>query len=222
VYIVIAGAGLTGTQLADRLARTRHDVVIVDQDKERCEQVYADLGVVAVNGSATDPRVLEDAGIERANVSVALMRGDADNMSFTLLARRYGVPRRLVRMRDPRYEEAYELAGATYILRETSLSLQELLPAIESPVARRIAEIGHGEDEIVAIAVPDGASIAGQTITDVVRRPGFPESCVFVAIFDRERKLTIPRGDTVIHAGNEVLVVSTVADLPRVIKFLTE
>lgn len=222
MYIVIAGAGLIGGQLAEHLVRARHDVVVIDHDKEHCERLYTDLGVVSVNGSATDIRVVQDAGIERADVSAALMQGDAENMAFTLLATQFGVKQRIVRMRDPRYEEAYELAGATFVLRVSDLMMHELIPAIESPVARRIAEIGGGVAEMVAITVPEGAQVAGKTITEVVQGANFPEACAFAAILDQEGRITIPRGDARIDAGHEVLVVSKTDDLPSVIKSMTE
>ncbi len=221
MYIVIAGAGMIGTALAEHLSAAKHDVVVIDLDKERSELVYSELGVMSVNGSATNIRVLEDAGIQRADVAVGLMTHDADNLSFVLLARQFNVEQRIVRMRDPRYLEAFELAGATFILRMAQLMMHELLPAIESPRARRIAELGGGEAEMIAVQIPDTAPVVDQTITEVVSSPGFPRNCAFAAIFDKERKLTIPRGDAVIRGGNEVIVVAGAEDVRRVIEALT-
>jgi len=220
MYIIIAGAGLVGTGLANIL-RDNHDVVVVDIDEERCAQVYAELGVLTVQGSATDIGVLRQAGIDRADAAIALMRSDADNIAFTLLARQHGAAQRIVRMRDSRYREAYDLAGATYIISVLDVYLHELVLAVERPVARRIAEIGGGEAEMLAIQVPEGAAAAGLTVSEIVTRPKFPRSGVIAGIFDKERRLTIPRGDAVIPGNSEVLIVVKAEDVAAAIECLT-
>ena len=75
MYVVIGGTGSTGGRLAGVLA-DRHDVVAIETDEHRCEQLYAELGILVINGSATDIRVLEEAGIERADVACGLMADD--------------------------------------------------------------------------------------------------------------------------------------------------
>jgi len=84
-----------------------------------------------------------DARDVRADVACALMRADADNLTFTLLAHRYSVKTRIARMGDARYREAYELAGATDILNIADMFMRETLFTIERPEARRIAELGR-------------------------------------------------------------------------------
>jgi len=220
MYVLIGGAGLAGGRLAGALAE-RHDVVVVESDQRRCEQLYAELGVLTVNGSATDIRVLEEAGITRAEVACAMMRQDADNLTFTLLAHRFGVATRIARMGDPRYREAYELAGATHLLNSADMMLRETVFYIEKPAARRLTEIGGGEAEMLAIQVPEGAAVEGQTVQEITRSPGFPETCVIAGIFDAERKLTIPRGNAVVRPHSELLVVVRAEDIAELVSFLT-
>ncbi|NSW56052.1 MAG: TrkA family potassium uptake protein [Armatimonadetes bacterium] len=220
MYIVIGGAGVVGSGIA-QIMRDTHDVVVVDIDEARCAQIYAELGVLTVHGSATDLGVLQQAGIDRADAALALMRNDADNITFTLLARQFGVAQCVVRMRDSRYRDAYDLAGATYIISELDLYLHELVLAVERPRARRIAEIGGGEAEMLAVQVPEGAAAAGLTVREIAQRPNFPQSGVIAGILDKERKLTIPRGDAVVPGDSEVLVVVKAEDVADVVECLT-
>ncbi|MDI9583794.1 MAG: TrkA family potassium uptake protein [Acidobacteriota bacterium] len=220
MYIVIGGAGVVGGGIA-QIMRETHDVVVVDIDEARCAQIYAELGVLTVHGSATDLGVLQQAGIDRADAALALMRNDADNITFTLLARQFGVTQCVVRMRDSRYRDAYDLAGATYIISELDLYLHELVLAVERPRARRIAEIGGGEAEMLAVQVPEGAAAAGLTVREIAQRPSFPQSGVIAGILDKERKLTIPRGDAVVPGDSEVLVVVKAEDVADVVDCLT-
>jgi trk system potassium uptake protein len=219
VYIVIGGAGLTGGRLAGVLAE-RHDVVVIETDQKRCEQLYAELGVLTVNGSATDIRVLEEAGIQRADVACATMRQDADNLTFTLLANRFDVRTRIARMGDPRYREAYELAGATQVLNSADMLLREIVFYIEKPAARRITEIGGGEAEMLAIEIPEGAAIEGRTVQQITQEDCFPDTCVIAGIFDSDRRLTIPRGSAVVRPHSEILVVVRPEDLAGLVEFL--
>lgn len=220
MYVVIGGTGSTGGRLAAVLAE-RHDVVAIETDERRCEQLYAELGILVIHGSATDIRVLEEAGIDRADVACALMRDDADNLAFLLLAQRYGVSSRIARMRDARYREAYELAGATDLLNTADMFMREIVFSIERPEARRITEIGAGEAELLAVQIPAGAAIEGHTVQQLTQSGGFPETCVIAGIIDAERRLTIPRGAAQVQPGSELLIVARPEDVPDVMAFLT-
>ncbi len=220
MYVVIGGTGSTGGRLAAVLAE-RHDVVAIETDERRCEQLYAELGILVIHGSATDIRVLEEAGIDRADVACALMRDDADNLAFLLLAQRYGVKARIARMRDARYREAYELAGATDLLNTADMFMREIVFSIERPEARRITEIGAGEAELLAVQIPEGAAIEGRTVQQLTQSGGFPETCVIAGIIDSERRLTIPRGAAQVQPGSELLIVARPEDVPDVMAFLT-
>jgi trk system potassium uptake protein TrkA len=220
MYVVIGGTGSTGGRLAAVLS-DRHDVVAIETDERRCEQLYAELGILVINGSATDIRVLEEAGIERADVACALMRDDADNLAFLLLANRFGVQARIARMRDSRYREAYELAGATDILNTADMFMREIIFSIERPEARRITELGAGEAELLAVQIPEGAAIEGRSVQQLTQSSGFPETCVIAGIIDNERRLTIPRGAAEIQPRSELLVVARPEDVPGVVAFLT-
>ena len=93
MYIVIAGGGAVGQSLARALIAHKHDVVVVDQDRGVCEGIAARTGALVRLGNATDIEVLEEAGLNKADVAVAATPHDADNLAFGVLARYFGVPR---------------------------------------------------------------------------------------------------------------------------------
>ena len=131
--ILIAGAGVTVRRLAAQLAKGRHDVTVVDLNRELCEVASSQLGVSAICGNATDVLVLEETDIGRADVAVALMRGSADNLAFSLLAHSAGVDRIIARMTNPKYRSAFELAGVTTIVDVAGLYLDQMVLEIEHP-----------------------------------------------------------------------------------------
>lgn len=222
MHIVIGGGGLMGIHLATRLlSEGEHYLVMIDKEKTVCDYVYNQIGAIAICGSATSINVLMEAGIKTADVAVALMRSDADNLAFALLARRYGVPRILVRLRDPEFQEAYELAGATTIIPEVDLLINRFLTTIEQPRVRGLIDIGH-ELEVVAIDVPQESPIGGMTVAEIIQGRDALLDCNFVASYDTEGNLEIPRGPTVIHGGGEVVLIANKQKIPAIVRFFTE
>ncbi len=222
MYIVVAGAGLVGGDLARRLLGNKHDVVVIDEKKEICDKLYSETGVVAVNGDVAQIETLNDADVAKADVVVAATGSDADNLSCAILAKSLGAPQIIVQMRNPSYENAYKLAGADSIIRVTDLMINQMIIEIEKPKARRIVTISRGEADIFAVIVPKGAKIAGQSVKEIAQRDEFPSQCVFIAVNKREtEETTIPRGDQVIREDDELFMISTARDIKKAVNVLT-
>jgi trk system potassium uptake protein TrkA len=221
MYIVIAGAGLVGETLAGRLAEARHDVVVVDHNKEVCERIAAGLGVLVVFGEATDVDVLEQAGIQRADVAVATMRVDADNLGFTVLAKSYNVPVVIARMRNPRYESAYKHAGVTATSHIVDVFVNQILLEIEEPHLRQIATFGAGQAAVVVDTVPEDAAVSGKTVSQIAADADFPSECVITGIYRAgSQEFVIPRGSAEVRGGDRVFLVARRDDLRRASRFL--
>ena len=120
MYIIIAGAGLIGYQVTKELVENKHDVVVIDRDQQVCESIYAETGAIAICGNATELHILEEAGASKADTLLCLMRAAADNIACSLLAKSLKIPHIIARLRNPRYEGAYKLAGVTTIVRMAS------------------------------------------------------------------------------------------------------
>ena len=222
MYIVIAGAGMVGGELARRLVDNKHDVVIIDQDREVCDKLYSETGVVAINGNAARVETLNEADIRKADVVIAAMSGDTDNLACAVLAKSLGVPQIIVRMRDPAYEDAYKLAGVTSVVRVIDLMINQMLMEIERPRVRSITTIGGGRADIFMVIIPQAAQVVGKSVENIAKNPKFPSQCVFVAVYNQEREeFSIPRGEQVINEGDEVFLIATVADIKRATDFLT-
>lgn len=221
MYIVIGGGGMMGSQLAGRLV-DQHSVVVVDQDARICEQIAQRIGAITVEGSATSFESLREAGIHKADVAVGMMRNDADNLAFALLARHHGVPRIAVRMRDDQFEEPYRLAGATLIVDTVDMVLSQIAMQIQMPGIRDAIPIGkHGEMSVFRVSIPENAAVGGMTLAALDRSRGFPKTCTVIAVIDPADQVTPARGDTVLHAGGEILFVVRNESLADVIALVT-
>ena len=222
MYIVIAGGGLLGLALAEALIAHQHDVLIIDPDPVVTEYAHVELGTMVHVGSATNPRVLEAVGLRRADVAVAMMRNDADNLSFILLATSLGVPSRLARMREKDFEEPYRLAGATGIASSVKPLIDQMMVSIEFPEVEALMRIGKGNIDVFELTVPPDAAIAGMTVEQIARTAGFPPTCNFVAVEAPGGGVEIARGTTEVPGGAHVILLAMEVDLALIIKLVKQ
>lgn len=216
--IIVAGAGRGGLSLAAHLQNQGHTVTVLDRDATIVDRATEQIGVVGLSGDATDVATLAQADPQRADVVVAMLHRDADNLAVAALARQLGARRVMVRMRDPLYRPVYEAAGVQQILSETEVLVGALATAIEFEAVSHSMVLGSGEAIAVELLVPQEARVVGRAVSDVATDADFPSSCVIAGIA-LDGKVQAPRGATIIEAGAQLLVVSARADLARTIEF---
>ena len=220
--IIVAGAGVTGYLLLKMLVAKKHDVVVIDVDREVCEEVYAETGAMTIHGSATDIRTLEKAGTQNSDVVLCLVRHDSDNIAISILAKSLGVRSIIALLRKPEYEPAYKSAGVTTIISLTDLLLHQLMMEIEQPNVKSIMPLGGGKAEIYAVEIPPEAKSVGMTVREITEQGGFPKECVFVGIYHKDSDVfCIPRGDHDLKEWDTVFLVSNSLYIKPATDFLT-
>ncbi len=221
MYVVIAGGGMMGTSLAQNMI-SRHNVVVIDSDAAQCERIFKQVGAVAVKGTATSINTLLEAGIKKADVAVGMMRNDADNLAFCLLAKSYGVKRVMVRMRDQNFLEVYKRAGADNIVYEVDKLVSNFVNIIEQPLVKGIIDIGYNQMKVIVLTVPEGAKAAGKTIIEITSDAAFPGQCNFISLYhDPLRGMDLARGNSIVPGGGDVVLAVTQDVVDDVVKFLT-
>lgn len=216
--ILIAGAGRGGLSLAVYLQGQGHSVTILERDPLITRRAFEQHGIVALEGDATDVGILRQADPSRADVVLAMLHRDADNLAVASLARLLGATRVMVRMRDPEYRAVYLAAGVQQILSETEVLVGALATAIEFEAVRHSMVLGAGESIAIEIVVPEDAAVVGRAVSAVAVDAGFPGSCV-IAGMTLDGAVKAPRGATIIERGTQLLIVSARADLSRTIGF---
>ncbi len=223
MYIVIAGGGLAGSALATELANKKHDVVVIDANKEACERLYASTGIVTINGNASEIENLKEAGIEKADLAIGALYLDVDNLTFALLARSLGVQRIIVKMRNPAYEEAYKMAGVTSIVDMISMIRTRVMTEIETKNMRVIAPIRDGEMQLVVFQVPASWPKEGVSVRELAKNKQFGHNYIVAGVFSAAgEKLYIPKGDDIIYPGDRIFMAADGATLKSVSDFLSD
>lgn len=219
MQIFIAGAGHAGLSVAVHLRRLGHDVTIVDRDEATARRAFEQHGLVALAGDATSAALLAEAEVARADVVVAMLRRDADNLAVALLARAAGARRVMVRMRDTAYRDVYLAAGVGRILSETEVFIGALAPGIEHEAVRNAMVLGAGESIAFELAIPGDAAVTGRAVCDLAADADFPRSCVFAGMSLPTGGIEAPRGASVVAGGMTVLLVVRRAELGAAVDF---
>lgn len=220
--ILIVGAGLAGFNLASALGAAGHRVTLVDRDVATASRGFVEHGLTMIAGDGTDPRVLHEADIARADVVAAMLPRDAENLAVAAIARSEGAKRVLARLRDPAYRGIYATAGIDQVFGEIETMVGALSVAIEHPRVRHSMVLGSGDSIAFEIMVPERAQNAGKTVREVGAHPAFPRGAVIAGIASTDGEVTVPRGDSVVRAGDVVLLVAHGRDVAATIDFFGE
>jgi trk system potassium uptake protein TrkA len=206
MFVIIAGGGRTGSQLAIVLLSGGHKVVVVEHRRELLTSLHQELPTEAIyEGNATDPAVLEQADIRKANVIAACTADDTANLALCFLAREtFGVPRTIARVNNPR--NAWLFNGEFHVdvaLNQANVFANLIQEEMSMGDMMTLLKLRRGRYSLVEEKVPDGAKAIGVALKDL----GLPDECVIAAII-RDGKVTLPRGDTTFKKDDEVLAVT--------------
>ena len=217
MYILIVNEQPLGRALAASLISNGHEVAYIDRETEYAHMVAAELGCLVIEGEPTNLRILQEAGVERADVVVALLEKDSENIMVGLFARQFRVPQILARLRQQHYKAAYELAGITQIFSAFNYLHNELMIAIEEPEVRHVMELGNGQVEIAGIEVAANSPLVGKDLSALWEADKFPPGAVVLGLLKTgEQSFHLPRDRRRIDPGDEVLVAAPHDDTQRI------
>jgi trk system potassium uptake protein TrkA len=203
LYVIIVGAGKVGLNLARELLEKEHEVTLIEADRRRYETVEEELEHAVQYGDATELWVLERAGIQRADLVIAVTGDDEDNILVCQVAKeKYLCERIIARVNNPRNLQHFKLLGIQPVVSATDL----ILRLIEHEVPRyglvHLLALEEERLEIIELEVAADAPAAGKRVADV----SLPEGTLIISVL-REGGGFVPKADTVIEPGDEVLLV---------------
>lgn len=201
--IVILGAGQVGSSVAESLASEQNDLTVVDLDLKRLRALQDRLDLRTVSGSGAHPSVLVEAGIDDADLLIAVTQSDETNLvACRLAARMFNVPRRIARIRATDYLANERVLGEEF---EVDLAIcpeqiltDYIVKLVEFPEALQVLDFAGGKVSLVAVRAFRGGPLVGRQLKDLRT-----QSTRIVAIFRGDRSI-VPEGQTVIEAGDEV------------------
>jgi trk system potassium uptake protein TrkA len=206
VKVTIAGAGNVGTYIASDLHEAGHDVLLLDKSPDLVERLRPTLDVNWFVGDACEVSSLHAAGIDGSEVMVAATGDDEDNLVVSLLAKQeFAIPRVVARVNHPKNQWLFNENWGV----DVSVSTPHLLSAlVEEAVSVgflvRLLQFEGGQARLVEVTLADDSPAAGRNIAEL----NVPRDATVVAVV-RQGHVVVPRGDTVVNAGDEVLALVT-------------
>jgi trk system potassium uptake protein TrkA len=204
MYALIAGGGKAGANVTRSLLRMGHEVTLIEQRQARFAQLEEEFEHQVQLGDATELFVLERAGIRRPpDIVLALTGDDEDNLIICQIAKeRFGVPKTIARVNDPRNQVHFDLLGISPTVCATSSVLALIEHEVPEHELVHLLELRKENLEIVEVQIDAGSPSAGKC----VERLSLPDGARLISVV-RNGRAEIADGATELQAGDQVLAI---------------
>jgi trk system potassium uptake protein len=203
MYILIVGGGKVGSNLTGTLTKMGHEVTLIENDRERYQLLEERFEHVVRPGDGTELFVLERAGVERADLVVAVTGDDEDNVIVCQVAKeKYGVPKVIARINDPRNQPHFEMVGINLTVSATATILALIEHELPQHELVTLIDLRRENLEIVEFAIGEHSPAAGR----MVRELNLPNRSRLISV-SREGRAEIAIGDTRLIPGDLVMAI---------------
>jgi len=213
MHAIIIGAGKVGFSIAQMLSLEGHDVVVIEKDEERHRVVQESLDVQTILGSGASPAVLEEAGVTTADLVIAVTEMDEFNIVSCLIAKQYGVPKTVARVRNPEYVETTQRSsrfslGIDMIINPERVTAVEIVKLLEVPEAINVEYYADGQVQLLELRLSNEASVIGKKLNEI----NLPRHALIVAIL-RHGSMIIPHGEDRLEPGDIIFIVARTKEM---------
>jgi trk system potassium uptake protein len=203
MYVIIVGAGKVGWNLARELIEKGNEVTLIEGSRDRYLTVEQELEHNIQYGDASELWVLERAGISRADMVIAVTGDDEDNMLICQVAKeKYLVDRIIARVNNPRNREWFDLLGIRPFVSATDLILRLIEHEVPEYGLVHLLDLPQEQLEIIELLLGPGSRVTGHKVGDL----DMPDGTLLISVL-REGRGFVPRPETVLEEGDEVLAV---------------
>jgi trk system potassium uptake protein TrkA len=215
MYIIIVGAGDIGTPLIDIATHSGNEVVVIERDTQKADEIASEYDCMVLNADATVKETLDDAGAERADAIISTTDQDATNVMVCLLAGEFDISGVTSVVHNAEHMNLFRQIGVNTIENPQQLIAGYLYRAVARPAIVDYMQVGN-EAEVFEIIVMEDAPIAGKSLTEAGNANLLPDDVLIVAI-EREgqSKPLTPRGNTRIEANDLLTVYSAIGAEPE-------
>jgi trk system potassium uptake protein TrkA len=205
MYIIVVGGGKVGYYLAKELVEEGHEVLVIEKDATKVERIAEDLGDITLRGDGCEAVTMEMAGFGRADMVIAVTGDDEDNLVVCQVAKaKFNVPRALARINNPKNEEIFKRLGIDTTVSATSAILAQIEQELPTHPLIPLLTLKGGGLEMVEVKVPENSAAVGKRIGEIL----LPQQSLIALIVDEDGVPRVPKNDTVVRAGDEVVAVT--------------
>ena len=208
--IILVGGGKVGTALARQLSEEDHNVTIVDTNKARVEHLTESYDVLGIVGNGSSITTLAEAGIEDADVFIAVTGSDELNLLCCMFAKKAGHCHAIARVRNPSYSHELDFIkkqiGISAIINPEMAAAKEISHLLRFPGASKIDTFADGRVRLIKFALTAEQGLDGVAIREIPTRL---KSDILVCAVERSGGVIIPNGNFVLQNGDQVTFLAT-------------
>lgn len=214
--IIVVGCGKVGQTIVRGLSKEEHDIAVIDVDPAVTEDVSEQYDVLGVVGNGASYSVLQEAGVEAADLLIAVTDSDEQNLLCCLFARKVGRCSTIARVRNPVYSQEIgyikEELGLSMTVNPEFAAAEEIARILRFPSAIKIETFSGGHAELLQFVIPEGSVLDGAALNEL---PGKLGSAILIGAVERGDDAIIPGGDFVLRSGDTISIVSAPRDAKK-------
>ena len=203
MFVLVIGGGKVGYYLTKELIDSGHEVVLMEKDRSRADQIADEIGSIVIPHDGCEGSYLKEAGANRADIVAAVTGDDEDNLVICQMAKHhFDVPRTIARVNNPKNEELFRHLGVDEIISPTRMILGSIEQDIPVHELLHLAALGEGELEIIEAHLQAGSPAVGRAPKDLT----IPEGCSLFAVI-RDGVATALRPDALLREGDKIIAI---------------
>ena len=215
MYVIICGGGVLGESLAEALISKKLDVVVIEINKERAKHLAASLDALVICGSATDRKILDEAGLEKAEVLVASTGDDTQNLMVCQHARKAKVAKVIARINESSNLELF-LGIADVPIDITSAAVSTFAQAVSLTHEHILSPIAGGRGKLLQVPITEDSPVKGRRISEITLGPG-----ANIALLDRNGQLIFDFKNLILFSGDILYIMATSGEAQKINRKLT-
>ncbi len=204
MIVIVVGGGKVGYYLAKTLIDHGHEPRIIELSRDLCHKIANDLDVPIICGDGTTIKALEEVGAEEADALICVTGQDEDNLVACELGKRvFNIKRTVARVNNPKNAAIMKKLGVDIPISSTDNIARLLEREVDTTCIKKLMSLNRGETSLSEITLPANFKYSGKTLMEL----HMPEDSVIVSI-SRNDQIIIPRGSTVLLAGDKIIAIS--------------
>ena len=220
--IIIAGCGKIGSNVLNSLTSEGHDVIALDADSSVIEEITNIYDVMAICGNCADCETLEEAGVDKAELFLAVTGSDELNMLSCFIAKKMGAGHTIARIRNPEYNDRSlgfmrQQLDLSMSINPELLAARELFNVLKLPSAVKIESFSRRNLEMIEMRLKEGSALDGVKLSELKSKYN---TKVLICVVQRGENVYIPDGNFVLQSGDKIGMTAGHAEIQKLMKSL--
>ncbi|WP_034446172.1 Trk system potassium transporter TrkA [Butyrivibrio sp. AE2032] len=207
MQIIVVGCGNVGSTLTEQLSKEGHNITVIEEKSSVVQSVVNNLDVMGIVGNGASYSIMKDAGIESADLMIAVTNSDELNLLCCLIAKKAGNCHTIARVRNPIYKKEInfikEELGLSMVINPEEAAATEAERLLKLPSATKIETFARGRAELVKLIIDENSRLSNLALKDI---PSDLKKQVIVAVVTRGNEVYIPDGSFILRPGDEITI----------------